>query len=117
MLRCRARAHWGHIEAGEKPLETVKRELLEETGYNAKNWKLLFKYIRHGTYHCGQDFVFTAQLSESSSKKEKNENLKKKWRNKKQVLALLNDNKFETAGIIASVSFYFIKNRYNINSK
>jgi ADP-ribose pyrophosphatase len=107
----------GHIEAGEKPLETVKRELLEETGYNAKNWKLLFKYTRHGTYHCGQDFVFTAKLSESSSKKEKNENLKKKWFNKKQVLALLNDNKFETAGIIASVSFYFIKNRYNINSK
>ena len=45
------------------------------------------------------------------------ENLQKKWLNKKEILALLNNNKFETAGIIASVSFYFIKNRYNIKNR
>ena len=33
----------GHIEKGETPLETVKRELLEETGYKGKKWQLLFK--------------------------------------------------------------------------
>lgn len=49
--------------------------------------------------------------------KKKNENLQKKWLNKKEILALLNNNKFETAGIIASVSFYFIKNRYNIKNR
>ena len=42
-------------------------------------------------------------------------NLKKKWLNKKAILALLINNKFKTAGIIASVSFYFIKKRYNVN--
>lgn len=107
----------GHIESGEKPLETVKRELFEETGYKAKNWKMLFKYTRHGTYHCGQDYVYTAKIDGNSFKKNKNEYLKKKWLNKKAILTLLIDNKFETAGIIASVSFYFIKKKYNIDSK
>ena len=106
----------GHIESGEKPLETVKRELLEETGYLAKNWKMLFRYTRHGTYNCGQDYVYTAKIDNNSLKRIKNENLKKKWLNKKAILALLANNKFETAGIIASVSFYFIKKRYNVGN-
>ena len=106
----------GHIETGEKPLETIKRELLEETGYLAKNWKMLFRYTRHGTYNCGQDYVYTAKINNNSPKSIKNENLKKKWLNKKAILALLTNNKFKTAGIIASVSFYFIKKRYNVGN-
>lgn len=31
----------GHVEPGENPLETAKRELLEETGYIAETWELL----------------------------------------------------------------------------
>lgn len=31
----------GKIDAGEDPLETGKRELLEETGYTANNWQFL----------------------------------------------------------------------------
>ena len=31
----------GRIDKGEDPLEAAKRELLEETGYVAKEWKLL----------------------------------------------------------------------------
>tara|TARA_B110000037_G_scaffold160625_1_gene181409 strand:+ start:1468 stop:2019 length:552 start_codon:yes stop_codon:yes gene_type:complete len=104
----------GHIELGDEPLETVKRELLEETGYTAKNWKILFKYTRHGTYNCGQDFVFTAKINSNFTKQKKNENLKKRWLNKKAILTLLINNKFETAGIIASVCFYFIKDIFNI---
>jgi 8-oxo-dGTP pyrophosphatase MutT (NUDIX family) len=105
----------GHIEPGERPLETVKRELLEETGYSATNWKILFKYTRHGTYHCGKDYVYTAKINSNSLKKIKNEKLKKKWLNKKAILTLLMNNKFETAGIVASISFYLIKNKYIIH--
>ncbi len=106
----------GHIESGERPLETVKRELLEETGYSAKNWKILFKYTRHGTYNCGQDYVYTAKINSNSLKNTKHENVKKKWLNKKAILTLLMNNKFETAGIIASISFYFIKYKYSVNN-
>lgn len=34
----------GKIEPGEDPLETMKRELVEETGYSADNMKLIGKF-------------------------------------------------------------------------
>ena len=34
----------GKLEAGEDPLAGAKRELAEETGYQAKNWKPLVQY-------------------------------------------------------------------------
>jgi len=39
----------GHIEKGETPISAAKKELLEETGYSAKNLKLLYKdYVAPG---------------------------------------------------------------------
>jgi len=34
----------GRIDPGEKPLPAAKRELLEETGYTASNWRRIFKF-------------------------------------------------------------------------
>lgn len=34
----------GKMDAGEDPLAAAKRELAEETGYSAKNWKPLVEY-------------------------------------------------------------------------
>jgi ADP-ribose pyrophosphatase len=35
----------GRVEPGEAPLAAAKREMIEETGYRAKKWKLLTKYF------------------------------------------------------------------------
>lgn len=96
----------GHIEKNEKPLKCIKRELLEETGYVAKNWKLLFHYTRHGTYNCGRDFIFTANVK-NMVKKRKLENIEKKWLKNRIIKKNLSQNKFKTVGIIASILFYF----------
>jgi ADP-ribose pyrophosphatase len=38
----------GHVEKNETPLQAAKKELLEETGYTAKKFKLL-KMVHHDT--------------------------------------------------------------------
>ena len=35
----------GRVESGSAPLETAKREMSEETGYEAKQWKLLGEWF------------------------------------------------------------------------
>lgn len=34
----------GRIDSGEQPLAAARRELLEETGYTAKNWRRIFHF-------------------------------------------------------------------------
>jgi ADP-ribose pyrophosphatase len=35
----------GSVDPGEKPLQTAKRELKEETGYHAKKWRKLISFF------------------------------------------------------------------------
>ena len=50
----------GLIEKGEDPLVSAKRELLEETGYNANSWQSMGSYVLHGNYGCGRVHLFHA---------------------------------------------------------
>ena len=98
----------GHIDKNENPLSAVKRELFEETGFKAKNWKLLFSYTRSGTYFCGKDYIFTAMIKNKINNYKVEEKIQKKWLNKKQIIKKLKEKKFKTAGIIATVMFYVL---------
>ncbi len=51
----------GGVEPGEVPAEAVKRELLEETGYQATNWHSLGSYTVNGNLGCGQGHFFRAE--------------------------------------------------------
>ena len=50
----------GMIDDGENALECAQRELLEETGFAAKNWKQVGKYVTDGNRHCGTMYLFLA---------------------------------------------------------
>lgn len=43
----------GGVEPGEDPLEAAKRELVEETGYQADGWRQLGGYVVHSNQGCG----------------------------------------------------------------
>ena len=50
----------GMIEESESPLAGIQRELLEETGYKAKEWKSLGAVIGNSTRGCGTYHLFFA---------------------------------------------------------
>lgn len=50
----------GGIHGSEDPLETAKRELLEETGYTAENWQHLTSFVSSANYRCSHGHIFMA---------------------------------------------------------
>ena len=50
----------GGINPGESPLQTAQRELLEETGYSADEWRCLGQFVCHANYGCGLAHIFLA---------------------------------------------------------
>jgi|TARA_B100000809_G_scaffold237110_1_gene256638 ADP-ribose pyrophosphatase len=58
----------GMIEKGESPLEGIKREFLEETGYKAKEWKSLGTFIGNSTRGCGTYHFFFANQAYPTKK-------------------------------------------------
>ena len=51
----------GTISPGEDPLAAAQRELLEETGYTAEDWRPIGSFVTHANYGCSKAYVFTAQ--------------------------------------------------------
>jgi len=51
----------GYLESGEDPLAAARRELLEETGYEASTWAELGKFPVDGNRGAGTAHLFLAQ--------------------------------------------------------
>jgi ADP-ribose pyrophosphatase len=50
----------GYLEDGEAPIDTARRELLEETGYQAEEWKGLGSFTVDGNYGVSVEHAFLA---------------------------------------------------------
>ncbi|MBU0477597.1 NUDIX hydrolase [bacterium] len=57
----------GALEKGERAIETAKRELLEETGYQAGRWKYVGSFLVNGNKGCGRAHFFIAKELEKIS--------------------------------------------------
>jgi ADP-ribose pyrophosphatase len=64
----------GRIDPGEKPLPAAKRELLEETGYAAENWRRIFHfYVSPGFVAETMDVFLATGLKTGKAQPEEDE--------------------------------------------
>jgi ADP-ribose pyrophosphatase len=66
----------GRIDSGETPLAAARRELIEETGYRAKQWTLLTKYFASPGFLCEWMQIYLARdLREGDATPEQDEDI------------------------------------------
>ena len=76
----------GRIDAGETPLQTAKRELVEETGYRAKRWTRLASFFASPGYVAERMTVFLARdLTEGDATPMEDERIRISWFTPRQL--------------------------------
>jgi len=98
----------GTIDKGENPLTCAKRELIEETGYHGKNWKLLGKYFPTPAYNqCVVHCFSTDCTKQTEINLDPNEILEAVIYSKKEIQKMLRDNKIIDMKTYLSLDRYF----------
>jgi ADP-ribose pyrophosphatase len=84
----------GKIDKGEKPLQTAKRELMEETGLKAKKWKKLVSFYPSPGYVGELMTVYLATgLTQGKAAPMEDERIQTRWFRKKDLRTALRSNK------------------------
>ncbi len=70
----------GRLDPGEKPLQTAKRELKEETGYRARQWKKLVAFYSSPGYVAEKMTIFVATgLTAGKATPMEDERIETRW--------------------------------------
>ncbi|MDQ0256658.1 ADP-ribose pyrophosphatase [Evansella vedderi] len=100
----------GMIEEGEDPGEAAKRELLEETGYEAGRWISLGEFHPSPGSTSETIHLFTAMDAEKKSEKhlESSEEIDVHLMDWQQVLDLVSSGEFKHGGGLAAILKYLL---------
>jgi ADP-ribose pyrophosphatase len=88
----------GLIDPGEEPLAAARRELLEETGYEAPDWEALGCYVVDGNRQCGRMHLFAAggAVRRAAAHNDEMEQLQVVLMSRAELLAALRAGEFGT---------------------
>lgn len=84
----------GKLDEGETALQAAKRELVEETGYRAKNWKKLAAFYPSPGYVAEKMTIFVASgLTEGKAAPMEDERIETRWFTAKEIEAGIRSGK------------------------
>jgi ADP-ribose pyrophosphatase len=97
----------GKMETDEDHLEAAKRELLEETGYQAKKWTKLVKYFASPGFLGEWMQVFVAEgLTPGKAQPEEDESFELQFVRLSELLRLIDAGKIRDGKTLISVLYY-----------
>ncbi len=86
----------GSVDPGEKPLQTARRELVEETGYKAKKWeKLVSFYPSPGFVDERMTIYLATGLTAGTATPMDDEQIEARWFTARELDALIAAGKIE----------------------
>jgi ADP-ribose pyrophosphatase len=84
----------GRLDPGEKPLQAAKRELIEETGWRARNWKKLVSFYPSPGYVGEKMTIFLAtDLTEGEAQPMEDERIECRWFSSAEIDRMLRSEK------------------------
>lgn len=97
----------GTLEPDEEPLVTARRELLEETGYQAERWELLCSfYVSPGILDERMYLFVAADLRPGPASLEPDESITTRIVSWRDALELVRTNQIEDAKSICGILFF-----------
>jgi ADP-ribose pyrophosphatase len=100
----------GRLDPGEKPLQTAKRELIEETGYSAKKWKKLAAYWPSPGYVSEKMHLFLAtDLTQGEATPMEDERIEVRWFKKKDLANMVRQGKIEDGKTLLAFTLWQFK--------
>lgn len=91
----------GSVDPGEKPFQTARRELVEETGYRAKKWtKLASFYVSPGFVTERMTIYLATGLTEGQATPMDDERIETRWFTSRELAQMIDKGKIEDAKTI-----------------
>ena len=97
----------GRCDPGENPLETAKRELIEETGYRAHLWRTLLSFYPAPGFASELMHSFLAQdLTAGEAEPEQYELIETRWFDRAEALKMIERGEIRDGKTVATLLYY-----------
>lgn len=99
----------GTVDPGEKPLQTARRELIEETGYRARTWRKLASFFVSPGYVAERMTIYLAtNLTAGQATPMEDERIEARWFTAREVARLIRAGTIDDAKTI--IGFFAWRN-------